>query len=76
MMADGALEKKLNAWVSVNHKFATEFGKQKWVSEIDMRSTGGKGNAKNGSAASDLIEMLSAKTAKDLGLNMKMKAGK
>jgi len=69
MEADGALQPKLDAWVTVNSKYAEEFGKQKWVPEIMM----GGGEAGNNSAATDLISMLGVNTAKELQLNMKMK---
>jgi len=69
MLADGALQQKLDAWVEVNKAYAAEFSKQKWVPEIMM---GGNGS-NDSSAASDLINMLNVKTAKDLSLNMNMK---
>lgn len=70
MAADGALKQKLDAYTTVMAKFATEFGKQKWVPEFSMNGTGG---AENGSAAIDLINLLTAKTAKDLNLNLNIK---
>lgn len=73
MKADGALDKKLATYERVNAKYATEFGKQKWVAEIQM-GVGGKNSG--GNAAQDLISMLAIKTAKDLKLDMSMKAGK
>lgn len=69
MQADGALEKKLEAWKTVNFKYAEEFGKQKWVPEIMMGGgTGGRSN----SAAADLIDLLNVKTARELSLDMNM----
>jgi hypothetical protein len=68
MSADGALEKKLQAWVEVNKVYATEFAKQKWSPEIQMGNSAAGGNM-----AQAMIEMLTAKTAKDLGLEMKAK---
>lgn len=69
MLADGALEQKLAAWKDVNFRYADNIGKQKWVSEITMGADG-----KGGSGASQLIDMFAAKTAKELSLDMSMKA--
>ncbi len=67
MEADGALEKKLEAWVSVNGKYADAIAKHEgaWVPSIVM---GANGTAQNG--ANDLISLLMAKTAKDLSLDL------
>ncbi len=65
MEADGALEQKINAYVTVHNTYAREFGQQKWVPEIVMGS-----NGSGGSEAANLINILTAKTLKDLGLNM------
>lgn len=69
MKADGALAQKLEAWKAVNFKYAQEFGKQKWVPEIQM---GAGAEGANTSSATDLINMLNVKTAKQLSLDMKM----
>lgn len=69
MSADGALEKKLLTYENVMGKFAQEFAKQKWVPEIQM----GSSDAKGGSAAVDMMNLLTIKTAKDLGLDLKVK---
>ncbi len=68
--ADGALEQKLEAYVKVNANYAREFGKQKWVPEIEMGSNGGN---TGGNAAMSIIEMLGVKAAKDLALDLKVK---
>jgi len=65
MEADGALEQKLDAYKYVMNVAFTEFGKQKWVPEIQMGSSG-----EGSTGASALIDILTAKTLKDLGLNM------
>lgn len=71
MEADGALSIKLATYEKVmGHAFA-EFGKQKWVPEIQMGSGG-----VSGGSAMDMINLLTAKTAKDLGLDMTMKGKK
>ena len=69
MVADGALRQKLDAYIQVMGIFAQEFGKQKWVPEIQM----GGGRGKTGSSVTGLMELLTAKTAQDLGLDLKMK---
>lgn len=70
MEADGALAQKLETYERVQGRFASAIEKQKWVPEVQMGSnSGSKGT---GTAASDLIEMLNVRTAKDLALDMKM----
>ena len=69
MSADGALAAKLEAWQAVNARYAEAIEKQKWVPEIQMGQT-----ATGGSPATDLIEMLKAKTAKELNLDMSVKS--
>ncbi|MCX7069154.1 MAG: SPFH domain-containing protein [Methylococcales bacterium] len=70
MSADGALTAKLTAWQAVHIRYAEAIEKQKWVPEIQM----GASNQNGGSAATDLIEMLKAQTAKELKLDMTVKA--
>ncbi len=67
MQADGALAQKLDAYVKVNARYAQEFGKQKWVPEVQM------GPSEGGNSAAGLIELLTTKTAMDLGLNKTIK---
>jgi regulator of protease activity HflC (stomatin/prohibitin superfamily) len=69
MSADGALTAKLEAWQAVHIRYAEAIEKQKWVPEIQM----GQSNQNGGSAATDLIEMLKARTAKELNLDMSVK---
>lgn len=71
--ADGALKQKLQAWKEVNFVYAKEFGKQKWVSEVTMGSNGGN---VSGSAAMNLIELMTVNNAKQLSLDMKMGTAK
>lgn len=70
MEADGALEKKLEAWTEAQKAYATAIGQHQgnWVPQVIMGSTG----TATQSNASDLIQMLMAKTAKDLSLDMGM----
>lgn len=65
--ANGALEQKLSAYVTVNKMYADAMSKQKWVPEIMMGSASSTG----GNAAS-LVDMFMAKTAKDLSLDLKI----
>lgn len=67
MQADGALTQKLNAYVDVMKTFATEFGKQRLVPEVQF---GGSG-AGSVPPATQMIELLNAKTARDLALDLK-----
>lgn len=71
MNADGALELKLKAYERVMAKFAEEFAKQKWVPELQMGTNG----SPDGNAAIDMINLLTVKTAKDLGLDLKARQG-
>lgn len=68
MAADGALDPKLKAYIEVNAKYAEAIANYKgdWVPKVVMgQSAGGKGNG-----AQDMIDLLSVKTAKELGLDM------
>ena len=67
MAANGALDAKLAAYVEVQKAYATALGEYKgaWVPTI---VSGGNASAA-GSGASQMIDLLSAKTAKDLALD-------
>jgi hypothetical protein len=67
MSADGALDKKLEAYKEVNLAYAKAIATYtgNWVPSVVM----GDG-AKSAGGAQDLISMLNAKTALDLGLDM------
>jgi hypothetical protein len=68
MQANGALDQKLEAYVSIQKAYATAIGTYKgaWVPQI---VTGGTGS-QAGSGAQQMIDLLSIKAAKDLGINM------
>lgn len=68
MSADGALEKKLNAWVTVNQYYADAIKNHPgdWVPRVQM---GGGGMGGGGNAA-ELMQLFTAKTAKDLSLSL------
>jgi len=71
MEADGALQQKLDAYVTVNAAYAEAMRDYKgdWVPQLVMGGSGGKTGGGNG--AQDLISLLSAKAAKDLSLDLK-----
>lgn len=71
MNADGALDTKLEAYVKVQTAYAEAMGKYQgaWVPSVVM----GQGNGNAGSGAQALVEMLSAKTARELGLDLAVK---
>lgn len=68
MEANGALDQKLEAYVSIQTAYAEAIGKYQgaWVPQIVTGTAGS--NA--GSGAQQLIDLLSVKTARDLGLDM------
>lgn len=70
MQANGALEQKLAAYVEVNKLYASAISTYtgNWVPTTVM---GGNGSQVNG--AQSLIELLSAKTARDLSLDLSVK---
>jgi hypothetical protein len=69
MDADGALNSKLDAYVKIQEAYADAISKYTgaWVPTY---ISGGTGNTVSGSGAQQLIDMLSIKTARDLGLDM------
>ena len=73
MSADGALEKKLAAWVEVQKAYADAIAKYQgnWVPQV---VTGNGGNNAAGSGAHQLIDFLSVKAAQDLALNLRPRA--
>jgi hypothetical protein len=70
MEADSALEVKIAAWKEVNKYYADQIGKQRWVPEIQW---GGSGQQIPGQAANDLVNLFVINTAKQLGLDMKIR---
>lgn len=72
MAADGALEKKLNAWVTINANYASAIAAYTgaWVPSVVMGDTDGSAIA--GGGAQQLINMLSARTAQQLSLDAKV----
>ncbi len=73
MTADGALDKKLAAYVETNRLYSEAIkGYQgNWVPSVVMGGQSGNGSqATAGSGAMTLMELLSIKAARDLGLDM------
>ncbi len=70
MEADGQLDKKLDALVKINALFAQAIEKAQpgaWSPQVVMGGSGAQGSS---SRATDLIDLMTAKTAKDLGVDM------
>ena len=75
MNADGALDQKLEAYMEVNAKYAEAIKTAQpgaWTPSVVMGSSGSAGTGTN---ASTLIDLFTAKTARDLGIDMSV-AGK
>lgn len=64
MRSNGYLPEKLAAWQAVNAQYADAFSKQRLVPEIVM------GGQSGNSSATELVALLAASTAKQIGLNM------
>lgn len=67
MLADGALEKKLDAYVKSVEAMASALTNKQLVPQIVITGGGKQG----GSNATDLINLMTAKFAKDLNVNVK-----
>jgi hypothetical protein len=69
MNADGALAVKVDAWLKAQQMWATAIQGYSgdWVPQFVMGGT-----AASGGGATTLIDLLTAKTASDLGLDMRM----
>lgn len=79
MTADGALDKKLKTYEAVNALYAAAIKDYNgsWVPTIVMGGGTGGGAQTAGSGAQQLVDMLSAKTAHDLALDLSVpKTGK
>lgn len=73
MSADGALDKKLEAWVQVNQRYAEAIQNYQgnWVPTTVMGSNSGKSTG----GAQDFIDLMMMKTAKDLSLDISVPKG-
>lgn len=73
MQADGALQQKLDAWVKAQEFYAGALGKAQPGALVPTLMMGS--NGKSGSASTDLVELLKAKTARDLSLDLGVRSG-
>jgi hypothetical protein len=71
MAADGALEIKTNALVTIHKNYADAFSKQKLVPDVVMGNGGGSAST----SATGLVDLMMASTAKQLGLSMQIPSG-
>lgn len=75
MEADGQLDKKLEALVTINRLYADAIKEAKpgaWSPSVVM---GSNGQSNGGQNASNLVELMTAKTAKDLAVDLGVKEG-
>lgn len=75
MEADGQLDKKLEALVTINRLYADAIKEAQpgaWSPSVVM---GGGAGTNGGQNASNLVELMTAKTAKDLAVDLGVKAG-
>lgn len=76
LAADGALEKKLEAYVAVNQRLADAIKEAKpgaWSPQVIMGGNQGGTQHVSGTQGAMLIDLLTAKTARDLQLDMSVK---
>lgn len=68
MAADGALDQKLQAIVKINENYANAIKEYKgnWVPSVVMGNSG----QSNGNGGTQLVDLLTAKTARDLGVDL------
>lgn len=74
MNADGQLDKKLEALVAINKMYADAMAKAQpgaWSPQIVMGGSNGQGNG--GTNSTNLIDLLTAKTARELGVDLRVK---
>ena len=75
MEADGQLDKKLDALVKINEMYASAIEKAApgaWSPAVVM---GGGANGNAGNNAASLVELMTARTAKELGVDMSVVRG-
>jgi len=75
MAADGNMDKKLEAVVKINARYAEAIEKAQpgaWSPQVVM---GGSGQGNAGTNATNLVDLMTAKTAKDLGIDLSVRAG-
>lgn len=72
MEADGQLDKRLEAVVRINQMYADAIAKAQpgaWAPAVQM----GQGSGGAGNRASDLVDLMTAKTAKEIGVDLSVK---
>jgi hypothetical protein len=69
LQADGALDAKLTVYKEIMIAYAAAVGHQKWVPDIVL---GGGSTQNGGTQALQLLEVLGAKAAKDLALDLRV----
>lgn len=74
MSADGALDKKLDAWIQVNQQYADAMKNYQgnWVPSVIM---GGSGKTSGSNGAQDFIDLMMIKSAKELSLDLSIPKG-
>lgn len=75
MDADGQLDKKLEAVVAINKMYADAISKAQpgaWSPTVQM---GGGDSRTGGQNAAALVDLMTAKTAKELGVDLQVRAG-
>ena len=75
MEADGQLDKKLEAYVKVQGFFANAIQNAQpgaWSPSVVM---GGNGQGNAGSNATNLVDLMTAKSAKELGIDLGVRSG-
>ena len=76
MEADGQLDKKLEAIVKINSLYADAIKSAQpgaWSPSVVM---GGSSGTNGGQNASTLVDLMTAKTAKEIGLDLSVRTGK
>lgn len=76
MEADGQLDKRLDAVIKINQMYADAIKEAQpgaWSPSVVM---GGNGQANGGSNASTLVDLMTAKTAREVGLDLSVRSGK
>lgn len=74
MDADGQLDKKLDAIIKINTQYANAIQNAQpgaWSPQVVM---GGSGQGNGGQNASNLVDLLTAKTARELGLDLQVRS--
>ena len=74
LQADGALAQKLQTWLEAQQYWADAFSKYQG-SIVPQIQSGGAGTGSPGNGATNFMEIMGMKAARDLGLDMTMPKG-